>query len=173
MLANQVTAARRSEGDIPRSVAESNGMLSWRGAADRSVGTGEFFMLLLLDDGRIVPGALSETALGQQLMQLSQRRQCDARRAERHSGTGGRIEHPSRHHDDYAGRHLDMNDVAAGAPLDILAPKAAPIKCVPAIMDLDVLPDMGRMTGRLRLVARIICSPVPMPAAAAPLHSTP
>jgi len=73
-LANWVTAERRSEGDIPRSVAESNGMLSWRGAADSSVGAGEFFMLLLLGDGRIVPGASSETALGQQFMQLSQRR---------------------------------------------------------------------------------------------------
>jgi len=31
-------------------------------------------MLLLLDDGRIVPGASSETALDQQLMQLSQSR---------------------------------------------------------------------------------------------------
>ena len=43
-----------------------------------------------------------------------------------------------------------MNDIAAGAPLDILAPKAAPIMCVPAIMDLDLLPDMGRMTGHVR-----------------------
>jgi hypothetical protein len=42
-----------------------------------------------------------------------------------------------------------MNDIAAGAPLDILAAKAAPIECVPAVMDLDLLPDMGRMTGRL------------------------
>lgn len=82
-------------------------------------------------------------------MQLGQRRQCDVRRAERHSGAGGRIEHPSCHHDDYAGRHFDMNDVAAGAMLDILAPKPVPIECVPAIMDLDILPDMGRMTGRL------------------------
>jgi hypothetical protein len=49
-------------------------MLSWRGAADSTAGAGEFLMLLLLDDYRIVPGASSETALGQQLMQLSQRR---------------------------------------------------------------------------------------------------
>ena len=49
-------------------------MLSWRGAADSTAGAGEFLMLLLLDDGRIVPGASSETALDQQLMQLSQRR---------------------------------------------------------------------------------------------------
>ena len=41
-----------------------------------------------------------------------------------------------------------MNDIAAGAPLDILAAKAAPIECVPAVMDLNLLPDMGRMAGR-------------------------
>jgi hypothetical protein len=40
---------------------------------------------------------------------------------------------------------------------------AAPIMCVPAIMELDLLPDMGRMTGRLPSAARITCSPAPMP----------
>jgi hypothetical protein len=60
-------------------------MLSWRGVAGSTSDAGEFLMLLLLDDGRIVPGASSETALGQQLMQLSQRRQCDAWCAEVHS----------------------------------------------------------------------------------------
>jgi hypothetical protein len=49
-------------------------MLSWRGAADSTAGAREFFMLLLLDDDRIVPRASSKTALDQQLMQLSQRR---------------------------------------------------------------------------------------------------
>jgi hypothetical protein len=52
-----------------------------------------------------------------------------------------------------------MDDIAAGAPLDILAAKAAPIECVPAIMDLDLLPDMGRMTGRLRYMLGPILSP--------------
>jgi len=73
-LASRATAIRRSEQVIPRSLAESNAMLSWRGAADSTAGAGKFFMLLLMDDGRIVPGASSETALDQQLMQLSQRR---------------------------------------------------------------------------------------------------
>ena len=117
--------------------------------------------MLLLDDGRIVPGASSETALDQQLMQLNQRRYRDARRAEPHSGTGDGIEHPCRHHDDYTGRYLDVNDVADGALLDILASDATPIECVPVIMDLDLLPDMGRMTGRLPSAARIISSPAP------------
>jgi hypothetical protein len=73
-LASRATAIRRSDKVIPRSLAESNAMLSWRGATDSTAVAGEFFMLLLLDDGRIVPGASSETALDQQLMQLSQRR---------------------------------------------------------------------------------------------------
>ncbi len=39
-----------------------------------------------------------------------------------------------------------MNDFAAGPPLDILMAKAASIQRVPAVMDLNFLPDMGRMT---------------------------
>jgi hypothetical protein len=73
-LASRATAIRRSDKVIPRSLAESNAMLSWRGATDSIAVADEFFMLLLLDDGRIVPGVSSKTALDQQLMQLSQRR---------------------------------------------------------------------------------------------------
>ena len=137
-------------------------MLSWCGAAGSSAGVGRLLILLPLDDDRIVPGASSETALDQQVMQLNQRRYRDARRAEPHSGAGDGIQHPCRHHNDYTGRYLDVNDLAAGAPLNILASNATPIECVPAIMDVDLLPDMGRMTGRLRSAARTGCSPVPM-----------
>jgi hypothetical protein len=115
--------------------------------------------LFPLDDDRIVPGASSETALDQQVMQLNQRGYRDAWRAEPHSGAGDGIEHPGRHHDDHAGRCLDVNDLAAGAPLNMLVSNTTPIECVPAIVDLDLLPDMGRMTGRLRLVARTHYSP--------------
>ena len=123
-------------------------MLSWRGSADDSAGVGRFHILLLLDDGRIAQGALSKTALGQQLMELSQRRYADARRAECHSGADRRIEHPRCQPDDHAGRHFDVNSHVAAAPLSKLAPNTAPIKCMPAVVDLDLLPDMGRMAGR-------------------------
>jgi hypothetical protein len=139
-------------------------MLSWRGAAGGCAGVGRLLILLLLDDDRIVPGASSETALDQQLMQLSQRGYRDARRAEPHSGAGDGIEHPRRHHDDHAGRYLDVNNLAAGAPLNILASNTTPIECVPAIVDLDLLPDMGRMTGRLPSIAKTRCSPARMAA---------
>jgi hypothetical protein len=121
-------------------------MLSWRGAAAGGAGVGRRLILLLLDDGRIAQGVSSETALDQQVMQFNQRRYRHARRAERHSGAGGGIEHPCRHHDNHAGRHLNMNDLAAGAPLRVLAANASPIERVPSVTNFNFLPDMGRMT---------------------------
>jgi hypothetical protein len=121
-------------------------MLSWRGAAAGGAGVGRRLILLLLDDGRIAQGVSSETALDQQVMQFNQRRYRHARRAERHSGAGGGIEHPCRHHDNHAGRHLDVNELAVGAPLDILMPNAPPIERVPSVTNFNFLPDMGRMT---------------------------
>jgi hypothetical protein len=134
-------------------------MLSWRGAADGSAAVGRFLILLLQDDIRIVPGASSETALDQQVMQLNQRRDRHARRAERHSGAGGGIQDPRRGHDDHAGCRLEVNNGSSYALFAALAPDAPAVKGVPAIMDLDLLPDMGRMTARSRLGARTTSSP--------------
>ncbi len=51
---NRTSAMLRSEGLIPRSLPASNGMLSWRETAGGSAGVGRLFILLPLDDGRIV-----------------------------------------------------------------------------------------------------------------------
>jgi hypothetical protein len=124
--------------------------------------------LLLLDDGRIVQGASPETTLDQQLMQLSQRRYGHPRSAKRHSGAGGRIEHPRGHDDDHAGRHFNVNDLAASAALRILAANTPLKECVPAVTNLNFLPDMGRMTARLLSAESLGCSPDPIAAANAP-----
>ena len=87
-------------------------------------------------------------------MQLSQRRQGHARRAKGHPGAGGRIERPRGHDDDHAGRRFDVNDLAAGAPLGVLAAQAPPIECVPAVTHFGFLPDMGRMTARFAVGRR-------------------
>jgi hypothetical protein len=159
---------RRSEALIPRIFLDSNGILSWRGAA--GIGSiGRLRILLLLDDGRIVQGASPETTLDQQLMQLSQRRYGHPGSAKRHSGAGGRIEHPRGHDDDHAERHFDVNDLAASAPLCILAANTPPIECVPAVTNLNFLPDMGRMTAGLRSAASPGCSPAPIAVASGPL----
>ena len=120
-------------------------MLSWRGAANGS-GVDRLLTLLLLDDSRIVQEASSETAFDQQVMQLNQCRYCEARRAENHSRADDRIEHPCRHDDDHAGRRLDVNDLAASAPLTILTPNTPPMQRMPPVTNFDFLPDMGRMT---------------------------
>jgi hypothetical protein len=86
--------------------------------------------------------------LDQQLVQLNQRRYRDARRTECHSRAGGRIQYPRRGHNDHAGCRLKVNNGSGHALFTTLTPNTAPIECVPAIMALDLLPDMGRMTGR-------------------------
>jgi hypothetical protein len=39
-----------------------------------------------------------------------------------------------------------VDDLAASAPLQILAPKPSPIERVPPVPNFNLLPDMGRMT---------------------------
>jgi hypothetical protein len=52
-----------------------------------------------------------------------------------------------------------VNDLAVGALLAVLPPDATPVEGMPAIEDFNFLPDMGRMTRRLRLADRTGCSP--------------
>jgi len=124
--------------------------------------------MLLLDDVRIVPGASPETAFDQEVTQLNKPRHRHARRADLHSGASHRIQHPRCDHRNHAGCCLDIDEAASDALLAAKAPDATPVKGVPAIMNLDLLPDMGRMTGRLPLAASHGCSPAPIAAASAP-----
>jgi hypothetical protein len=110
--------------------------------------------------------------LDKQLMQFSQGRDCHPRRPQLHPGTSGGIKHPCRDDHDVARRHLDMNNLAAGAPLDVLASNSPPIQRMPAVMNLNLLPDMGRMTVRLPWAENHGCSPVPIAADNAPRRST-
>ncbi len=49
-----------------------------------------------------------------------------------------------------------MDDLTSAATLDVFNLDATPIQRMPTIMNLDFLPDMGRMNGKLRWAARII-----------------
>ncbi|SAL07495.1 hypothetical protein AWB78_08602 [Caballeronia calidae] len=42
-----------------------------------------------------------------------------------------------------------MDDLTSAATLDVSNLDATPIQRMPAIMNLDFLPDMGRMNGKL------------------------
>jgi hypothetical protein len=105
-------------------------------------------------------------------MQLNEPRHRHARRADLHSGASHRIQNPRRDHRNHAGCGLDIDKAASNALFAVTAPDRTPIKGMPAIVNLDLLSDMGRMTGRLRSVASHGCSPVPTAAANAPPSCT-
>jgi hypothetical protein len=84
-----------------------------------------------------------------------------ARGPERHASAGGGIQDPCRSHDDDARRRLEVDNGARYTLLAALTPDTTPIEGVPAIVYLDLLPDMGRMAARSPSIARMRCSLAP------------
>jgi hypothetical protein len=64
---------------------------------------------------------------------------------------------------------FDVDYATSAALLDVSNFDAAPIQRMPAIMDFNFLPDMGRMNGKFRRVATIGYSS-PASAAVTPLQ---
>lgn len=156
---------------------ELNAMLSCCGAVcddSELVGTGlgGLITLLLLDDVGIVQGACAETAFNEQVMQVDQGCDCNARCANLHAGADERVQHPRREQCHHARRHLYVDDWTRGVLLIAAKLDTTPVQRMPAVMNFNFLPDMGGMTGQLRWAARITCSPVRTPAASARLRST-
>src|SRR5437879_11279623 len=95
-----------------------------------------------------------------------------SRRTNLHARARGGVQTPGRQDDDHAGRDLDMDHRSGGTLLTVLLSKAPPEERVPAIVDLDFLPDMGRMTARLSSEGPTGCLPDHcVPASAPPLMS--
>ena len=119
----------------------------------------------LLRDGVAVRGDQPRFASDQQLMQCAERRQRDLRGTDLEPRAIDYIELPCRQNRHDARRQLHVHELTRSAPLDLNATRALPIKRMPAIVDDDILPDMGRMSARLRSGAKIISSPAPTVAA--------
>ncbi|WP_169200578.1 hypothetical protein [Aromatoleum buckelii] len=66
--------------------------------------------------------------------------------AKSHARTSGSVQHPCGHYDDYAKGSFDVNDFTTRPLLAVLSSKATAIQWVPAIKDLNFLPDRCRMT---------------------------
>jgi hypothetical protein len=103
--------------------------------------------------------ASPKSFLREQQVQLVQRFQRDARLTEFHGRADRGVEHPRGNDDDDPRTDFYVNDLAVGALLAVLPPDATPVEGMPAIEDFNFLPDMGRMTRRLRLEDRTGCSP--------------
>lgn len=154
-MASCVTAFARWPGLIPWSARVSNTILSWRGA----VGAGDAGSIRCDLGGRVIlllaigvedtAGASPKSVLRQQLMQIAEGAYRCARSAQFHACAGGSVEHPRRHDQDYTRSDLDVNHVTCRSLFAVLPSKSTTIERMPAIEDLYLLPDMGRMTPRL------------------------
>ena len=114
-------------------------------------------MTFLPDDVGIVRRVCSQSSINKQLVQVAQRRHGDPRFGEHHDGTRDGVEHPCRHHFDYARLGFNMDDTAGTALLNIANLCAPAVQWMPAIVNFNFLPDMGRMTANLRSGARTGC----------------
>jgi hypothetical protein len=71
-----------------------------------------------------------------------------------HRGTGRAVEHPPFYGRRYSRFMLDNDDSGSAALLAVVKSNLPAVKRMPAVMDLDFFPDMGRMSGRwLSIVA--------------------
>jgi hypothetical protein len=142
---------------MPRSFAESSAIANWRAADGGICFVG--FIIVLLDDIRVVHGVSPETESDQEVVQIDHCRQSHTWLAKLHPETGDRIQHPSRQYHDDAGRHLDVEHLTVSSLLATFSPQPVPVEGMPTIVNDHFLPDMGRITLRLLSVAAIRYSP--------------
>ena len=99
--------------------------------------------------GRVFIGTCSSESEGlQQPIKVGQTSDVDRRSAEMHCRANGRIKHPSGEDDRHTRFSLDNDDFSSRSPFGIELPNPATMQRVPAIMDLNILVDMGRMAPR-------------------------
>jgi hypothetical protein len=114
---------------------------------------------LLLDDDRVVRRASPISALAEESMQFDERVHRYSADADFHAGARDRIEHPRRYNRDDAGLRFDLHEPPGDTLLAAAEANAMPVEGMPAIMDHDFLPDMGRLTRRWHLAGRMHSSP--------------
>ena len=140
----------RSGGFSPRSHLDSNEMLIWRGCASGSSPFCEalrgWAILLLLDDVGIVSGASPKSPFQEQSVQLSQGAYRNARRTDLHGRADAGVGHPRRQYRDNAWCNLDMEYTTIPTLLAVMQSQTTSVTRMPTVMDLNLLPDMGRMS---------------------------
>jgi hypothetical protein len=87
-------------------------------------------------------------------MKIHKRLNRNVRRTDLHPCTSRRVKHPCRHDNRSARFSFDDDDVSAGALLTVIAPHRTSVECMPPVVNLYFLPNMGRITPRLRSIAR-------------------
>ena len=83
------------------------------------------------------------------MMEIGEGSHRSTRFSQFHAGTRRGVEHPRSYNQNYAGLDLDVNHVAGGSVLTVLPSETTTVERMPAVEDLHLLPDMGRMTPSL------------------------
>lgn len=109
--------------------------------------------------------------LDEQAMQLGKSRHRRAWRTQREGSAGGLVQHPGGDSDNDAVAHLHVYELAGGATLAVHASHATAVQRMPAVEDLNFLPDMGRMNRNWHWAGRTGCSRDRCGRASAPLRS--
>jgi hypothetical protein len=102
--------------------------------------------LKLLDGGGITAGASPKSVSLEQPMQVTQNRCRKPRSPQRHCGANAGIEHPRRQRSYDACFDLNMYQASTGALLAVVNLYRTTVVRMPAVMNYNFLPDMGRMT---------------------------
>jgi hypothetical protein len=63
-----------------------------------------------------------------------------------HRGSNAGIQHPGWKGQDDTGFDLDVNHAPTGALLAVVSPDPTTVVWMPAVVDYNFVPDMGRMT---------------------------
>jgi hypothetical protein len=120
------------------------------------VGAGSLFddthrariILLLLDELKIARRASPKSAFQEKYVQISQSGYGNARCTKFHPRADGSIDHPVGQRRDHARSNFNMQHLTITAAAFLVQSQTTPIAWMPAIVDLNLLPDMGRMALR-------------------------
>jgi hypothetical protein len=104
--------------------------------------------MALLRDGVAARSSQSRFDGEKQFVQVTERRQRHLRGPDLDASAVDRIELPGRQDRHDTRSQLHVHKLSRCAPLALNATHAPPAQRMPAIMDNDILPDMGRMTVR-------------------------
>jgi hypothetical protein len=129
-------------------------------------------MVNLLGGWRFSETRSPESEGSQQPIKIGQADDVGCRRAKGHRRANRGIKHPGSDDDRYARFGLNDGNVSARAPFGVQLPDLAAMQRVRAVMDFNILADMGRMNPRWRWAGRHGCSLVPIAAVSEPQQCT-
>jgi len=105
-------------------------------------------MMNLLGERRFSGTRSPESEGPQQPIEVGQPGDVDRRRAKGHRCANCRIKHPGGDDDRYAWFGLNDGNISVGSPFGVQLPDLAAMQRVPAVIDLHILVDRGRMDPR-------------------------